>query len=268
MWQKCEAQGITYYTLPSWREAGAEVVMTTREGGVSRTPYDRLNLGLHVGDDPAAVVENRCGLLAATNMGGENFVSLQQVHGQEIFHAREPDRGRGFYSYDDAPVADGIFTAGRQLVMATFYADCLPIAVFHPGKQLLGLAHAGWKGTYQNIVAALIAAMREYRDFDPTELWAALGAGIGPCCYEVDHPFYERFGERYDEAPAWFLPAEGGKYHFNNEQANVDLLKQAGLREENISPLGLCTACHDDLFFSYRKSGGRCGRHGLLAALI
>ncbi len=269
MWKRVEKGKVIYYTLPEWSAHGAQVIMSTRAGGVSKAPYDQLNLGLHVGDASEAVIANRRLLLAANRWREEDFVSAQQVHGNRVLYVGAPDRGCGFYDYESAiKDTDGLFTAEQGVLIATFYADCLPLALFHPTLKLLGLAHAGWQGTYRNIAAALIGAMQAKHDFDPQELWAATGAAIGPCCYQVDADFYQRFLKRYSEAALWFSAAEEGKYYFDNEKANVALLQQAGVKKENISVLGLCTACHDDLFFSYRKGAGKTGRHGLWGALI
>lgn len=269
MWEKTEKDGITYYTLPQWQEAGAKVVMSCRPGGESDAPFNGLNLGLHVEDDPERVVANRRKFLGAVGGREEDFVSVKQVHGKRILHAQSVHRGLGFASYSDAvDDTDGLFTDEKHVLMATFYADCLPVAVFHPGKKLLGLAHAGWKGTYQNIGGELLAAMRRWRDFDPGECWCALGAGIGRCCYEVDEAFYRRFLERYPNATQWFTEEENGKIYFDNVKANLSLLVDCGVKEEHIDVLGLCTSCHNDLFFSYRKEQGKTGRHGLWGELI
>lgn len=269
MWEKVEKESVTYYTLPDWLKYGAKVIMTTRLGGVSKEPYDQLNLAHHVDDDAEDVVVNRRLILRETGFREEDFVSVKQVHGDHVLYVDASLKGRGFYNYDTAvDDTDALFTDEKGILMATFYADCLPLAIFHPKLKLLGLAHAGWKGTYQNIGASLIRAMQERHDFEPKELWCATGAAIGSCCYQVDKDFYQRFLEKYDEAADWFFGGEPGKYRFDNEKANVALLKKAGVKRENISVLGLCTACHDDLFFSYRKGAGRTGRHGLWGALI
>ncbi len=269
MWEKREKDGLVWFTLPQWQEAGARVIMTTRCGGISEAPFQSLNLALHVDDDPHMVVENRKKLLKTIDATEDIFVTLKQVHGEKILSAGKDTGNRGFFSYDDAvDDTDGIFTADKRIMMATFYADCLPIAVFHPQKKLLGLAHAGWKGTYRNIGAKLIAAMRKKCDFDPSELWCALGAGIGSCCYEVDRNFYDNFVQRYDMAKDWFCTTDHAALHFDNVKANIMLLEQIGVKKENISVLGLCTACHNDLFYSYRKERGKTGRHGLWGELI
>lgn len=269
MWERVEKDNVVYYTLPKWRARGAKVMMTTRGGGVSKAPYERLNLGLHVGDEDPAVIANRRLLLDAVGFEEGGFVAAKQVHGDRVLYVDASFGGRGFLDYESAlDATDGLFTAETGVVLATFYADCLPLAVFHPRQRLLGLAHAGWQGTYRNIAAALIGAMREKADFEPAELWGATGAAIGPCCYQVDADFYRRFSERYPESDSWFCGGENGKYRFDNTKANVALLQKAGVKRENISVLGLCTACHDDLFFSYRKGAGHTGRHGLWGALI
>lgn len=269
MWEKVEREKVTYYTLSDWLDQGAKVIMTTRLGGVSKAPYDQLNLAHHVEDETEAVVANRRLLLKEAGFREEDFVSVKQVHGDHVLYVDGSFRGRGFPDYDSAiDDTDALFTDEQDVLLATFYADCLPLAIFHPRLKLLGLAHAGWKGTYLNIASSLIKAMREKHDFDPGELWCATGAAIGPCCYQVDELFHQRFFEKYDEAVDWFSGPDQGKYCFDNEKANVALLQKAGVKRENISVLGLCTACHDDLFFSYRKGAGRTGRHGLWGALI
>ena len=268
MWEKKEQNGLMYFTLPHWEEAGAKVVMTTRFGGESKEPFCGLNLGLHVDDERETVVANRRAMLEALDADESDFVTIKQVHGKQILKAEFSHRGCGFDSYESAvDDTDGVFTTEKHLMMATFYADCLPVAVFHPGKKILGLAHAGWKGTYQNIGKELILAMSAEEDFDPAECWCALGAGIGSCCYEVDESFYQRFTERYEKGEEWFC-RENGTFRFDNVKANKSLLTELGVKEENIDVLGICTACHNDMFFSYRKEQGRTGRHGLWGELI
>lgn len=268
MWEKREKDGLIYYTLPKWQDAGAKVVMSCRLGGESEAPYDRLNLGLHVDDEEGKVVANRRRFLKAIDGNEGDFVSIKQVHGNRILRATKEHCGLGFASYRDAvDDTDGIFTTEKHVLMATFYADCLPVAIFHPEKKWLGLAHAGWKGTYQHIAGELFKAMSQGQDIHIEDCWCALGAGIGSCCYEVDEIFRRRFLERYDKAAQWFREEEG-KIYFDNVKANLCLLKEMGVKEENMDVLGLCTSCHNDLFFSYRKEHGKTGRHGLWGELI
>ena len=249
---------------------GAEIFVSTRMQGVSVGGYGSLNLGRHVGDSDAAVTENRNRFFEAINADKADFVSIQQTHGSNIRLITCDDRGRGLEKYSDAfPDTDGMLTVDKNVLMATFYADCLPLALFDPVHKVLGLAHAGWRGTYANIGAALLKEMTLSFGSDPREVLFAMGPGIGFCCYEVDKTFHQRFVERYEEAPQWFTAKpKNGKYYFDNTKANTMLLKKEGILEEHIESISSCTCCNQRLFYSYRGSGGSCGRHGLFGRLL
>lgn len=269
MWQRREKNGIAYYTLPHWAELGAEVYLSTRLGDISKFPFDGLNMALHVGDNDEDVLAARRCFMDALSVPHEDFVSIQQTHGKRLCRVTAYDRGRGAIAYDDAiDDTDGIYTNESDLFMATFYADCLPLAVFDPVHHGLGLAHAGWKGTFQNIGGLLIEEMGQAFGSRPEEMLFAMGAGIMSCCYEVDESFYRRFVEQYPQANQWFTLGQAPeKYMFDNIKANRDLALSAGILEEHIDSLDRCTCCHQDEFYSYRGSGGKCGRHSLAARI-
>lgn len=268
MWQKIQKNNLIYYTLPRWQNLGADVYVSCRVGGVSQGGCSSLNLARHVGDDPEAVTENRRRFLQALEVEGESFVSLQQTHSSNVCRVNAEDRGKGLDSYDTAIAdTDAMYTTDHRVFMATFYADCLPVALLDPVAGVLALAHAGWRGTYQNIVGAVLKEMAKTCGTLQENVLAAFGPGIGQCCYEVDAAFYQRFTEAYAQAPQWFKPGKPGKYFFDNQQANGYLLEAAGVRRENIEEFPLCTCCNEDLFYSYRASGGKCGRHGLFGSL-
>lgn len=269
MWEKIEKNGVSYYTLSSWRNLGAELFVSTRKGGVSEKGYSSLNLARHVGDFAAAVTENRRRFLTAIEADAEDFITAQQTHGTNIRLVTAEDRGRGFDSNEDAfPDTDGLYTSEKGLLLATFYADCLPLALFDPIHKVLGMAHAGWRGTYENIGKKLLDEMKMTFGSDPKEVRFATGAGIGFCCYEVDKDFCQRFLARYPEAKHWMSEGQKGKYFFNNSKANADLMMAEGILRENIEGLSSCTCCNQRVFYSYRGSGGNCGRHGLFGRLI
>lgn len=193
MWQRCEKNGIAYYTLPHWAELGAEVYCPPA-WGIFPNPFDGLNMALHVGDKDEDVLAARRCFMDALSVPYGDFVSIQQTHGKRLCHVTVNDRGRGAVAYDDAiDDTDGIYTNESDLFMATFYADCLPLAVFDPVHHGLGLAHAGWKGTLQNIGGLLIEEMGQAFGSRPEEMFFAMGAGIMPCCYEVDESFLPAF---------------------------------------------------------------------------
>lgn len=268
MWRQIEKNNLKYYILPQWRDLGADVYISCRVGGVSQGGCSSLNLARHVGDDPEAVTENRCRFFQALGVDGNTFVSLQQTHSSNICRVSAEDWGKGLDSYDTAIAdTDAMYTTDESVFMATFYADCLPVALFDPVEKVLALAHAGWRGTYQNIVGAVLQTMVKACGTLPENILAAFGPGIGQCCYEVDGDFYRRFTEAYAQAHKWFKPGNNEKYFFNNSQANKYLLAAAGVRPENIEDFPLCTSCNENLFYSYRASGGKCGRHGLFGSL-
>ncbi len=268
MWQREVQNGIAYYTLPHWEAKGAKVIYTSRIGGVSAAPYDSLNLGLHVADDALSVRKNRERVLSLFGCGEKQLISVQQTHTKNIRIVTAADGGRGAFDYESGfPETDGLLTADQHVLLSTFYADCLPIVAFHPGKGVLGMAHSGWKGTYENIGGALVALMVSAYGISPAELWLATGAGIGPCCYRVEKDFYVAFAARYQKAETWFLPHGEGGYFFDNGLAARTLLLEAGVKASHIDVLPICTACDREEFFSYRRDGGSTGRQGLFAFL-
>lgn len=269
MWQKIEQNELIYFTLPKWRQLGADVYISSRFGGVSQGVYDSLNLALHVNDNEKDVAENRRRFFEALSVPAADFVSLQQTHSNNVRFITKEDRGKGLSDYTLAIAdTDAMYTKDKDVFMATFYADCLPIALFDPVNKVLALAHAGWRGTYQGIAITALRAMSENCGTKVADVLVSLGPGIGQCCYEVEADFYQRFKSKYEKAERWFKPGEGGKYYFDNLGSNFDFLIDYGLRKENITKFTLCTACNQDLFYSYRGSGGSCGRHGLFGRLV
>lgn len=267
MWEERDYGAVKTFVLPPWEEKGVSLWQTTRLAGESGGVYESLNLALHVGDEPSTVVANRRRFLRAVD-GPANFVTTQQTHSNHILCVDQQSAGRGFLRYDDAFAdCDGLVTATPGLLLATFYADCLPLACFDPQQRALGMAHAGWQGTWQNIGGALVAMMQSCFCSQPQQLLFAVGAGIGPCCYEVDRGFYDQFKCVYGQADRWFTPKGGDHYFFDNVAANLDLLTGVGVLPEHIEVLDRCTCCRQDLFYSYRGSGGTTGRQGLFAQL-
>ncbi len=226
-----------------WEVAGYEIAFTTRVGGVSEGPYESLNLGRKSGDEVERADENRRIACEAIDADVERLALNHQVHSDRVLRAEPGQR--------DAQ-ADGLWTDEPGLPILALSADCLPIALVRTGGGRPGVAvlHAGWRGLLAGIVEAGIAALAE------GELAAAIGPGIGPCCYEVGEdvaaPFRERFGEdvvRSGRLDMWT----------SAERA----LRSAGV--ESILRLERCTSCEPETFFSHRRDRGRTGRQGVLA---
>jgi polyphenol oxidase len=228
-----------------WLEAelgNARAAFTTRLGGVSAGPFESLNLGLLTGDDPDAVRANRHRAAAALGLEPDRFLIGRQIHGAEIQTRDEPPDPNGFAqpgSVEPAQV-DGQATPTAGLVPLVFVADCLPVAL--SGAEGVAMIHCGWRGLAGGIVAQGAAAVGATR--------AAIGPGIGRCCYEVGDEVLDAF------APLGGGIAEGRMLDL--AEVARRLLAQAGVAQ--VEAAGLCTSCEPELFFSHRRDDGRTGR--------
>ena len=253
-------------------EASAPVVaaFTTRLGGVSRGHLAQCNLGLAVGDQPEAVIVNRRRALDRLGLDLASVVAAEQVHGDRVARVGRADAGRGAVTRETAiPGVDALITAEPGLTLLIGCADCVPVYLVDPDRPAIGLAHAGWRGTVNRIAAKTIRAMTEAFGSRPEAVLAAIGPSIGPCCYEVDEavagPVRRSFGET---AKKLLVPEDRpDRWRFDLWQANRLVLLEAGLRPENLAMAGVCTACHPELLFSHRASGGRAGRMAAVLAL-
>lgn len=250
---------LTYLSVPEFAP-GARAVFSTRRGGVSLPPFASLNLGLHVGDDPVAVRENRRRLAAATGLP-LGWATARQVHGTTVLTATaltdEPaDLGTG----------DALITDRPGLPLAIFTADCVAIYLYDPVRRAIGLAHAGWRGTVADIGPRTLAAMTEAYGTRPDDVSAAVAPSIGPCCYEVDEPVMAAV-RHYPWAEEVSQPTAPGHRRLDLWRLNQLQLIAAGVRPDNINVSGLCTACDPDLLFSYRAEAGRTGRQVALLML-
>jgi len=227
---------------------GVEVAFSTRDGGVSEGPYASLNLGILTEDDPGRVVENRRRLCDAVGVAPEAATMAFQVHGTRVTHARPTGVVTPGTDYEQC---DGLWTdePGQGLMLVT--ADCLPVALARTDGSRLVVLHAGWRGLLAGIAEAGTAAA-------DGETVAAIGPGIGPCCYEVGEevagPFRARFGD--DVAP------DG---HLDLPLAAARALEFSGVKR--VDRVGGCTACDPDTYFSHRRDRGVTGRQGIVAAL-
>jgi polyphenol oxidase len=236
--------------LLEWEAAPSafRVAFTTRVGGVSEGDFESLNLGILTDDDPERVVENRRRLCDAVGADAESATMAWQVHGGRVTEAQP----RGIVERTTFEQCDGLWTDRPGQAMALVTADCYPVAIARDDEERPGLCvlHVGWRGLLEGIARAGVEAL------GGEPLTAAIGPGIGPCCYEVGEevagPFRERFGDgvlvdgRLDLAGA-------------TEQA----LREAGVH--SVERTGHCTACEPELFFSHRRDRGRTGRQGVIA---
>jgi len=198
--------------------------------------------------------------LAPVDRGGlpaDGFAFARQVHGADLVVATRA----GLLGQ-----ADVLMTERPGLPLAISTADCLPIVVYDPRSRRLVVAHAGWRGTVKAVARVAVEALVRAGG-RPEAFVAAIGPSIGPCCYEVDVPVIERLQAAFPAPwPAWVTATGPGKWMLDLWQANEDQLIAAGLSDAQIDNLALCTACREDLFFSYRRGRGE-GRLVALAAI-
>ena len=263
-----ERQGVLAYRFETLPE-GVDALVSTRRGGVSPPPYDSLNLGPRVGDDPANVLANRERLLGAFGMELERSVWCRQIHADGVAVVDAGDAGRG--AADEASViegADALVTATPGLPLCVKVADCVPVVVFDPQRQALGLAHAGWGGTVARICSRTVQTMGERFGCEPASIVAAIGPSIGPAGYEVGADVIERAEAAYGERAGELLtPAAAGKALFDLWTANRIDLEEAGVPASQIEVAAIASDEHLDEFFSHRRENGRTGRFAAVAML-
>jgi YfiH family protein len=214
---------------------------STRDGGASGPPFDRLNLGDLVGDEPAAVAENWRRLEAATGLG---FARVRQVHGAEVLEAEAPCLPRR--------EADAVLSRRPGLAACVAVADCVPVLLADPAAGLVAAVHAGWRGTLARAAAAGVEALRRA---GASGLVAAIGPSIGPCCYQVSEALAADFEAAFGEGVVRRGP---GGPRLDLWAANARTLAEAGVGR--VERLDRCTACEPGRFFSHRRDGGRTGR--------
>lgn len=232
--------------------AGIAAWFTTRAGGVSVGGYAGLNLGSSNGDDPAAVRENRRRLCRAVGLDPERLTIGHQVHGADVRTITAPSRpGRFTGGLQGWPSGDGLVTDRPGLGLAVLGADCLPVLIWQRDARRVGALHAGWRGLVAGVLGAGVQALG-----GPRGVAAAIGPGVGPCCYPVDAALRDTFGARFGSATV--------------QGEAVDLAAAAAIELDACGvevawTSGRCTSC-DDAFYSYRRDGERTGRHaGVIA---
>ncbi len=283
--------GVEFLQVAGWEKAGSRKSawllhgFSTRRGGLSRAYCSEdapgeLNLGFTKEDDRDAVMQNRR-LLAEAIAGGPGLpvITLRQFHSNLVVVASRADAARR------APKkADGMMTAEPGLLLAIQTADCIPVLVADRKRRVVAAFHAGWRGTVKRIVECGIGRMRMEFGSRPEDLFAAVGPGIGVCCYSVGEEVRSSFESQFVYArelfrdvsdsdpirrkyPMLFLTQRapghspiGPSLHLDLVEANRRQLLDAGLKTTAISVVGGCTSCHADLFFSHRASRGYAGR--------
>jgi YfiH family protein len=272
----------------------------TRSGGYSLPPFEGVNVSVGSGDERETVLRNR--LLALRSLGVETHpcATAWMVHSADVLtlddeewvdwrddwqhRAYEVDGYELIWTTRPRRKADAVITRRCGVTLAMSSADCVPVMLYDPVREAIGLAHAGWRGTARGIVGTVVDAMREQFGCRPEHLYAGIGPSIGPCCYEVSESVRGLFhGDlQFDEMPtdpryrnlvresAVFSVRElksRASLRLDLWQTNRNQLLMAGLLPDHIEMPGICTSCERERFYSYRAEHGTTGRFPSLLAL-
>ncbi len=238
--------------------------VSSRTGGFSNPPYDSLNLGFHVGDDPEHVLKNLKRLAATIGMPLNHFTIGRQIHSGNVTIISEELRGKGCANHNEAINAtDAMVTSVPDICLIILVADCVPMLFFDPVRRAIGVAHAGWHGTLQCIAQNTIKAMEKAFGSSPQDIIVGMGPSIGPCCYEVGPEVISQVENIFRTTNQYIVnESKDGKGYFDLWKANLKQLLHAGVERKNIEMAQKCTCHNPELFFSYRHQNGDTGRFG------
>ncbi|WP_165252484.1 polyphenol oxidase family protein [Adlercreutzia sp. ZJ304] len=264
------SSGISFLTDDAlFRACGVRIAFTGRAGGTSAPPFDTLNLGSHVGDDAAAVTRNRELALEALGAGHAHAVTLNQIHGCNVVRINsesELDSVRA----KAAKGADAIVVSACNIAPILCFADCVSVIAVAPSGNF-AVAHAGWRGV---IAKTAVKAVRMLIDLeahttikpDITQIASSINVYIGPhigaCCFQTGQDVREQFIQQYGKSVL------SGADCVNLSYAIEFDLKSIGIDARRIVNCGICTVCNSQNYFSYRASGGKCGRHSAIAVRV
>ncbi len=260
-----EKMGVTYLTYPRFNRMKEYVhCFSTRLGGVSEGIYQSMNLSFTRGDKEEAVMENYRRLGAALGFAPEDIVTSNQTHTTNVRVVTDADRGCGVTKPRKFEDVDGMVTNIPGIVLATFYADCVPLYFIDPVHKAIGLSHSGWRGTAERMGRSTVEKMKQEYGSDPSMIYAAIGPSICQDCYEVSEDVILEFQKAFakEHWSSLYYKKPDGKYQLDLWRANKIVLLETGILESHISMPNLCTCCNPDFLFSHRASHGKRGNLG------
>lgn len=256
-----------YLTFPSFtRTQAVEHLFSTRLGGVSEGIFSSMNLSYTRGDSKEAVDENYRRIAEILGCRVESFVCSDQTHTTNVRKVTEGDCGKGVVIPRDYQDVDGLVTDRAGVVLATFFADCVPLYFLDVRQRVIGLAHAGWRGTVGRIGKKMIDMMTAEYGCKRENIIAAIGPSICADCYEVSEDVAVQFEAEFGNT-VLRTGKQPGKYQLDLWKANAEVLLHAGLTPAQIEVTDICTCCNPSLLFSHRASKGKRGNLGAFLML-
>lgn len=239
---------------------------STRLGGVSEGVLSTMNLGFGRNDLPENVVKNHEIIANAIGFNPENIVASKQTHTTNVKIVSKKDCGKGIYRERDYDDVDGMITNEKEIVLATYFADCVPLYMVDTKNKAIGLSHSGWRGTVGKIGKVTLDLMKETYGTNPKDVIACIGPSICRDCYEVSEDVATEFEAAFKGRKKDILINKGnGKYQLDLWACNYIIFKECGVYEENIHMPDICTCHNMEMMFSHRATQGRRGN---LAAFL
>lgn len=254
---------LSYRVIKSWEEKFPNLTagITTRHGGTSSEPYDTLNMGLHVHDDGNAVVDNRQRLAGLIQFPLEAWVLGEQVHGTKIMKVEEESPFIGAGTTPEQPAIagiDGLITKNKDILLAAFFADCVPLYFYDPKTGWFGIAHAGWKGTVGGIAGEMVKKLI-CEGVSAKDLYVAIGPSIGANNYQVNQQVIDQIPKCFQAAVCVKLDLESDQYLLDLKKLNQLMLIDQAVDQEKIIVSKQCTY-EQPHFYSHRRDQGQTGR--------
>lgn len=261
---------VEYLSFPDIEKTGlVNHLFTTRKGGVSEGIFASMNLSYTRGDERSNVDENFRRIAAVFDNTPDRVVCSDQTHTTNVRLVTEADAGKGVVRDKDYTDVDGLITNVPGLILATFYADCVPLYFVDTENRAIGLSHSGWRGTVHRMGKATLQAMREAFGTKPEKVKAAIGPSICQDCYEVSSDVAGQFMKAFPSHSEEIIkPGKvEGKYQLDLWKANQIVLLEAGILPENLEITDICTCCNKSYLFSHRGSHGQRGNLGAFMEL-
>lgn len=280
---------LMYLTFDSLRQTGiVEHCFSTRLGGVSKAHLASMNLSYARGDEKENVDKNFERIAAIFGKKASDIVCSSQTHTTNVRKVTSGDCGKGVTMERDYDDVDGLVTNESGIILATFYADCVPLFIVDTVHKAIGLSHSGWRGTVDRMGKATLDKMAAEYGTRPEQVRVVIAPSICQSCYEVSEDVAFAFAEAFppddqksieylkryskeittkDIENSLFYKKENGKYQLNLWYANFRVFRDAGVPDENIEVTDVCTCCNPELLFSHRASKGLRGNLGAFLML-
>lgn len=265
-WPLEQRNGLTLVLSPMLKSLNSFAhAFTTRLGGDSPQPLDSFNLGRHWDTDESKndAMKNRSKLCQLLSIDSSNLAVPGQQHTDNIqFISASQEVPPGPFHF---PSIDAVATDRKMQPVLLHFADCVPVMLFDDAQKKICVIHAGWRGTASSIVRKSVEFMTSVLKSNPKDIHAAIGPAIGSCCYETGSDLAERLKLTVENS-AELVSFKGEKAYPDLKAFNAMQLVECGV--EQIDVTDWCTACHPEIFYSHRQSGGQTGRQGALACIL